>query len=253
MVGGIEDRPFRYRRRDPDNVIEELKLVKRRFGLRDFYFFDEIFTMPGHAERICERMIEEGLDMTWTCEGKPDLVREDMLSLMKRAGCTAIYYGIESGDDQILLDVKKGHRAAHAARAVKLTQAAGMLAAAYVTVGFPNETWTTYLRTVRFLLDAAPDMIRYGFLTPYPITTLHREMKEAGLLMDGMDDSDRRISPFHDADIPLKTKHLGPKALRLMDFLLKHAFSEELARTPISSSDAASWQTAKQQMTGAEV
>ncbi len=233
MVGGAVDRPFRYRRRNPENVIEELKRAKVTHGLRDFYFFDEIFTMPGQTEKVCELMIRENLNLSWTCEGKPDLVRPEMLALMKRAGCAAIYFGVESGDEKILIDVKKGHTSAHARQAVKMTQAAGILAGTYVTVGFPNETWQTYLSTVRFLLDAGPDMIRYGFLTPYPITTLHREMKDAGLIIDGLDGSDRRISPFHDSEIPLKTRNLSPASLKMMDFLMKHAFSTELARTPI--------------------
>ena len=233
MVGGAEDRPFRYRRRSPANVVDELALVVQRFGLRDVYFFDEIFTMPGHTERICELILSRGLRLSWTCEGKPDLVRPAMLALMKRAGCKAIYFGIESGDDRILGDVEKGHTSAQAARAIQMTQAAGILAATYVTIGFPNETWASYLKTIGFLLDSAPDMVRYGFLTPYPITVLHRQMKEAGLLLGDLDHSDRRISPFHDAPIALRTRHLGPWSLRVMDALLKHTFSAELARTPL--------------------
>jgi anaerobic magnesium-protoporphyrin IX monomethyl ester cyclase len=238
MVGGAVDRPFRYRRRSPENVLEELKRAKANHGLRDFYFYDEIFTMPGQTEKVCELMVRENLNLNWTCEGKPDLVRPEMLALMKRAGCVAIYFGVESGDEGILADVKKGHTSAHARQAVKMTQAAGILAGTYVTMGYPNETWQTYLNTVRFLMDAGPDMIRYGFLTPYPITTLHREMKEAGLIIDSLEGSDRRISPFHESEIPLKTHNLGPKALKMMDFLLKQAFSTELARTPIIAQNA---------------
>lgn len=233
MVGGIDDRPFRYRRRSADNVLEEMRAIKRRFGVRDIYVYDEIFTMPGHTERICERMVQEDIGLHWICEGKPDLVRESMLRLMKRAGCAAIYYGVESGDDQILKDVRKGHVSAHAVRAIRMTQAAGMLAAAFVMLGFPGETWRTYLNTVGFLLATEPDLIRYDFLLPYPVTRLHREMKEAGLLDADAWQGDRRISPYHDAPISLGSHALGPRTLKLMDLLLKLTFSTELGRTPL--------------------
>jgi anaerobic magnesium-protoporphyrin IX monomethyl ester cyclase len=163
MVGGIDGRPFRYRKRDPRNVAEEVTLIQRKYGIRDFYVFDEIFTMPGHGDRVCEAWLAAGSQAQWICEGKPDLVNPSMLSLMKRAGCMAIYYGIESGDEGILLDIEKGHNGADARRAVELTRAAGILAGAYVMLGFPGETIETYLRTVGFLLETRPDLLRYDY------------------------------------------------------------------------------------------
>ena len=234
MVGGIEDRPFKYRRRDPENVIEELKLVKAKFGLRDFYFFDEIFTMPGHAEKICELMIKEDLRMSWTCEGKPDLVKEKMLGLMKRAGCTAIYYGVESGDDDILRNVEKGHTSEDARRAIKLTREAGILAGAYIILGFPGETTSSVLRTTKFLLDAKPDMIRYSFLMPYPATVMHREMVDAGLLKPDFDRKsiDRHINADHDLGISHTSEVLSQRQLKSIDALFRMGFATELARSP---------------------
>ncbi|MCZ7680619.1 MAG: radical SAM protein [Sandaracinaceae bacterium] len=114
MVGGIDGRPFTYRKRDPDNVVEEAELLRDRFGVRDFYVFDEIFTSP-HGERVCERLLERGVRARFVCEGKPDLVSAPMLSTLARAGCRAIYYGVESGDDGILRDVHKGTTAPTAA------------------------------------------------------------------------------------------------------------------------------------------
>ena len=236
MTGGIDGRPFRMRKRSPENVVEEIRQL-HAYGIKDFYFFDEIFTMPGHAEPICEAIIASGLKVHFVCDGKPDLVTPEMLRLMKAAGCVAIYHGVESGDPGILKDVRKGQEAGHAAKAIKMTQAAGMLAATYITIGYPNETWQTYLNTVGFLLETKPDMVRYGFLTPYPITVLHKQMKDAGLLLEGMEHSDRRISPFHDAAIPIRSKALGPRTLQIMDALLKHTFSTELARTPMIASE----------------
>lgn len=233
MVGGIEGRPFRYRRRSPDNVAEEVRLLRDRHGVNDFYVFDEIFTMPGHGERVCERWLSEGLRPAWVCEGKPDLVEPEMLRLMKRAGCVAIYYGVESGDDEILAAVDKGHVTADALRAVRLTREAGIMAGSYVMLGFPGETWRSYLRTARFLFEAEPELVRYDFLLPYPVTIIHREMAEAGLLDFVRKDLDRRISPHHDSEIRIRSKHLSPGVLRTMDQLIKLGFVDELTRSPV--------------------
>jgi anaerobic magnesium-protoporphyrin IX monomethyl ester cyclase len=232
MVGGIDGRPFRYRRRDPRNVAEEVRLVRQKYGVRDMYVFDEIFTMPGHGERVCEAWLADRTGVQWICEGKPDLVNAPMLSTMKRAGCLAIYYGIESGDDGILRDVQKGHTTADARRALELTRRAGILAGAYVMLGFPGETLRTYLNTAGFLLETRPDLLRYDFLLPYPVTVLHREMVDSGLLSRGQRTLDRRISPHHDDGISFRARALEPATLKAMEFLLKQGFQRELRRSP---------------------
>ena len=234
MVGGVDDRPFRYRRRDPKNVVEEVELIGKRFGLRDFYVLDEIFTST-HGQAVSEAFVSAGLDLHWLCEGKPDLVTRPILDAMRAGGCKAIYYGIESGDDAILSEVQKGHTVTQARRALDLTTRAGIQTAAYVMVGFPGESWASYLRTIAFLMDTRPDFIRYGFLAPYPITVLHRQMREAGLLTFDREAFDRRISPFHDASISMRSRHLGPAELRAMDFVFKQIFAAELLAAPAAS------------------
>lgn len=232
MVGGIDGRPFRHRKRDPKNVAEEARLARDRYGVRDYYVFDEIFTMPGHGERVCEAWLEDGLGAQWICEGKPDLVTLPMLSTMKRAGCLAVYYGVESGDDGILQGIEKGHTTADARRALALTRQAGILAGAYIMLGFPGETMQTYLRTVRFLLETRPDLLRYDLLLPYPVTVLHREMVQAGLLEGTQRGLDRRISPHHDEPIRYRSTALGPRTLKAMELLLKQGFRKELRSSP---------------------
>ncbi|MBZ0120031.1 MAG: B12-binding domain-containing radical SAM protein, partial [Sandaracinaceae bacterium] len=235
MVGGIEGRPFRYRRRDPANVVEEVRILRERLGVRDFYVFDEIFTMPGHGERVCEALLSAGEKPGFVCEGKPDLVNAEMLALMKRAGCRAIYYGVESGDDALLSEVDKGHTDSDARRAVALTREAGILAGAYVILGLPGESVRSFLKTASFLFEARPELVRYDFLLPYPTTILHSQMKQEGLLDFAERDLDRRISPYHDAAIRIRSRHLSQAPLRWMDGLLKLGFADELARSPLGA------------------
>ncbi len=231
MTGGIHGRPFRWRKRSPENIVEEAKQLWK-YGIRDFYFYDEIFTMPGHAEVVSEKLAQTGLDFHFVCDGKPDLVTLPMLKLMKRAGAIAVYYGVESGDEQILREVEKGHTADDALRAISFTREANILAGAYVMLGFPSDSIHTILRTAAFLLRARPDMIRYGFLMPYPVTVLHDEMVKAGLLDFKPQAIDRHINPNHDAGISHSSNVLSPSMLKMVDRMFRLAFATELARSP---------------------
>lgn len=236
-VGGLPSRSFTYRRRDPASVVEEVRFLRKRFGIGDFFVFDENFTMPGHCEQICERLLNEDARPAFTCEGKPGLVNRSMLELLARSGCRGLFYGIESGDQGILAEINKGHDLSQARQAIRWTKQASLLAGAYVVLGFPQETWATFFRTVGFLFETAPEMIRYDFLLPYPGTSLHRQMRMEGLLgRAGFDRTtlDRRTSPDHRTKIPLSSRALSPRELMVMDRLFKEIFAEELCRAPVA-------------------
>ena len=91
--------------RSPENVIGEIKLLKEKYGVKEIHFADDNFTMDTkRAEEICDRLIEENIDLPWQC---PNGVRIDRLPLsllrkMKKAGCYAVGLGIESGNQKIL-------------------------------------------------------------------------------------------------------------------------------------------------------
>ncbi len=233
MVGGIDGRPFRFRKRDPKNVAEEMKLIQKRYGIGNVYIYDEIFTMPGHGDKICSQWEKEGVRMEFVCEGKPDLVTKPMLETMAKNGCLAVYYGIESGDAGILQDIEKGHEIEHARNAIQMTKDVGILAGAYVMLGFANESARSYLRTAQFLLDTRPDLLRYDFLLPYPATVIFREMNEAGLIEFDRTQMDRHISRQYTPKAAFRSNFLGRRTLKLMEGLLTVAFRDDLMRSPV--------------------
>jgi len=233
MVGGIRDKPFRFRKRDPANVVEEARLLRTRYGVDDFYVVDEIFNMPGHGERVAEALVGADVRVQWCCEAKPDLVDPGALRSFQRAGCYSIFYGVESADPVVLENVEKGHTVEQAERAVRLTKEAGIQTGVFIMFGFPDDDVRTYLRTVRFILDTEPHMIRYDTLLPYPTTTIHEQMVDAGLLSYERTRLDRRIATdVHGEPIAYRTRKLSPAAVRCADFLFKQLFAEELASIP---------------------
>jgi radical SAM superfamily enzyme YgiQ (UPF0313 family) len=92
-----------------DQIIDEIKYLKEKFKIKQFHFYDDTITCnKNFIKTLCNRIIDENLNLHWSCFARVDTVDEEILGLMKKAGCFVIMYGVESLDEKILLDVKKG-------------------------------------------------------------------------------------------------------------------------------------------------
>ena len=98
----------RYRRRSPENVIEELIEIKKQ-GFRGVAIWDDNFCFSEKwISRFSELFRERQLDLSWTCYGRVDQITEQMVRDISSAGCFSIYFGFESGDQSILDFIQKG-------------------------------------------------------------------------------------------------------------------------------------------------
>ncbi|RJR44083.1 MAG: radical SAM protein [Deltaproteobacteria bacterium] len=178
----------RYRFRSPENVLAELKEVKR-LGFREVFFRDETFT--ANRERnlvICEAMIRENLDLSWIANGRVDLVDKESLELMKRAGCHMLKFGVESGSDAILKAYRKGTSTDQARAAFRRARDAGLETHAHFVMGGPGESRDSLERTVDFAKELKPTTVSFGILTPYPGTELFaRVAQKHPEIRDGSD------------------------------------------------------------------
>jgi anaerobic magnesium-protoporphyrin IX monomethyl ester cyclase len=227
-TGGIKGINFYLRKRNPINVIQELNILNSR-GIKDFYFFDEIFTLPNHAEIISKKILEEKLDLLWRCEGKVNFINNNMLEIMKKAGCEMIFYGLESADNVNLNNVKKGQNLNQVRKAILLTKRNDIKVSLYIMLGLPNDSWKSFWKTFIFLLKSNPDSIRFNFLAPYPGTEIFEEMKARGLIDVNYANFDRHLSKENISnDITIRTEYLSEKELRLMEILFKKIFFYKL-------------------------
>ncbi len=171
------------RKRSADNVIAELKLLKERYGIREIYFFDDSFTeFPSKVQALCERMVAERLELTWSCFARFNLVNPELLRAMKAAGCHHASYGIESGDPQLLEAVHKPSSLDRIRQVMAMTRAAGIDILLGFMLGLPGETAATMERTMQFALELDPDMVLFDITTPFPGTELFAWAKRQGLL-----------------------------------------------------------------------
>ncbi len=170
----------------PDYAVRLLKDLRENFGVKEILIEDDTFVLS--AKRMtdfCEGILAENLDITWSCLGRADTVRLDLLKLMKKAGCWHISYGIESGDQQILDKMQKGETIADFERAIKLTKEAGLKSKGFFILGFPDETLETMEATINLAKRLPLDDISVSQMTPYPGSLLYDKVEEYGVFNKG--------------------------------------------------------------------
>jgi len=179
-VGG-----HRYRVRSPGHVAEEIALAKRYFPqVREFFFDDDTFTdnLP-RAEAIARELGK--LSVTWSCNAKANVPR-DTLKVMRDNGLRLLLVGYESGNQQILHNIKKGMRIEVAKRFTKDCHDLGITIHGTFILGLPGETKATIEETIRFAGEINPHTIQVSLAAPYPGTFLYKQATENGWF-DGTD------------------------------------------------------------------
>ncbi|MGQ9666194.1 MAG: B12-binding domain-containing radical SAM protein [Anaerolineae bacterium] len=166
-----------YRQRSPENLIQELKELIRTYGIHNFYFIDDLFTLDvKRLNVLLDMMIAEGLDIRWQCLARVDRVTPELLRRMAAAGCRQIHYGIESGDQEILERVGKRITLEQVRQAVRWTAEAGIRSKGYFMLGLPGDTEETMEQTIQFAASLDLDDAMFSLTTPFPGTRLWEEL-----------------------------------------------------------------------------
>lgn len=172
-----------FRSRSPENVLAEMELLSRRFGVREFAFQDDVFTANRkNLLELCDLLRRSDLGVWWSCLSRVDAVDSEMLGIMKAAGCRQIGFGVESGSDEILQAAGKKTTVSMARQAVRLAREAGLEVVTYFILGLPGETKETLERTLRLSRDLKPDYCLYNILVPLPGTDIYRDAEREGAL-----------------------------------------------------------------------
>jgi hopanoid biosynthesis associated radical SAM protein HpnJ len=183
-VGG-----HRYRTRSAEHVLGEIALARRYFPqVKEFFFDDDTFTddLP-RAEAIARGV--GALGATWSCNAKAN-VPYATLKVLKENGLRLLLVGYESGNQQILNNIKKGIRLDIARQFTRDAKALGIKIHGTFILGLPGETRDTIENTIRFACDIDPDTVQVSIAAPYRGTALHRQALENGWLTgDGLVDA----------------------------------------------------------------
>jgi radical SAM superfamily enzyme YgiQ (UPF0313 family) len=158
--------------------MEELWQLKK-LGINNIHMYADLFTVNrDQVVELCKLMIEENIKIKWTCNSRVDFVDEEMLTLMGKAGCRLISWGIESGNEQILKHVRKGAYPDKAERALRWAKKAGIMNWGYFIIGLPGETEETIRQTIDFAKKLPLDIALFHVAAPYPGTPFFFEVVE---------------------------------------------------------------------------
>ncbi len=171
----------KWRTRSPKNVLDEMEQIVKELGIQSVVIYDDLFTLDKQrVKEICQGILERGLRFQWKCEGRVDRVDGEMLAWMKKAGCSLIAYGVESGNQVGIDYLQKGITLSQIRRAFALTRRAGIRPMAYFILGIPVETYAQGLETIRFAKELNPDYAQFSILSPLKGTKLYEEAKAGG-------------------------------------------------------------------------
>ena len=174
----------RIRFHSPENFVSQLEILYNK-GVTFFYISDDNFTIKkNRVVDICKRIVDRGLKITWVAISRVTYVDDDILYWMRKAGCTQISYGIESGSEKIRGLLNKNVKTDEVKRAFALTRKYGMIARAYFIYGSPEETWETIQETIDLMHEIKPLICVSYILEIYPGTKLYSDFRQKFNLTD---------------------------------------------------------------------
>jgi radical SAM superfamily enzyme YgiQ (UPF0313 family) len=176
---------YSVRVRSPENIVKELWLL-HDLGIHNIHMYADLFTVShDQVMGLCQLILEQGLQVRWTCNSRVDYVDEDMLRLMGRAGCWMIAWGIESASEEILRRARKGAYPDKVEQALRWSRAAGIGNWGYFVIGLPGETEQTIRQTIDFAKKLPLDLALFHIAAPYPGTPFFFDVVQNGWFRPG--------------------------------------------------------------------
>ncbi|MDD2805041.1 MAG: radical SAM protein [Elusimicrobiales bacterium] len=157
------------RRRNPEDVVEEMRHVARMYAVKEFRFEDCAFTAdPARAKQICALLKERLPGTAWNCDVRADTASDGLFAAMRAAGCSRVFLGVETGSQKMLgeLGANKAIRLDQVRNTVKLAKKHGMRINCSFVLGLPGETLETAMESLKFALELDPDYAMFAALMP---------------------------------------------------------------------------------------
>lgn len=170
----------KYRMRDPNSIVDEMIYMYERYGSEIFSFMDLAFPLVReHAIEVCNELIKRRFNkkLRWMTECRVKPLDINLLTLMKKAGCVRICFGIESGNNRILKALRKNFTVEDVKSAVKMAHKAGLTIDGMFMIGLPGETEKMINETISFAIGLNLRYAIFNIFVPYPGCELYDNLK----------------------------------------------------------------------------
>jgi anaerobic magnesium-protoporphyrin IX monomethyl ester cyclase len=168
-----------YHSRSPGNVLAEIRMLRERYAPDHLWFCDDILGLKkSWLAAWSEAMASEGLATPFLCQTRVDLMTEENVRALRRAGCAEAWLGAESGAQSVLDAMDKGITVEETRAAVARLRAAGIRVGLFLQFGYPGEAWPEIQATRAMVRDLAPDEIGVSVSYPLPGTKFHERVRE---------------------------------------------------------------------------
>lgn len=159
----------RYRRIDSTNVVDQIEYVIKKFNTQLIEFVDETFTLSRNRTKdLCNEIIKRKIKIRWICLTRVDNVDEELLLLMKAAGCYKIRFGVESGNEAIRFRSHKKITNNQFENIIRTCKKIGIKTLCFYIFGFPSETEEQMKETLEYSFTLPSDTVTYSRMEPIP-------------------------------------------------------------------------------------
>src|SRR3989338_2335534 len=169
-----------FRPRSAEHILGEIKYFYDK-GFRFFEFVDDVFTMDiERAKKVCRMILDSGMKFRWNCANgiRADRVDEELLVLMKKAGCEFVAYGLETGNPDMLKIIKKAITLEKATETFHLTRRIGLKFAVNFIIGHQEETFERAMDSIKYASSIPADYVNFSNMIPYPGTEVYKWIEE---------------------------------------------------------------------------
>ena len=164
----------------PQRVIGEIQDLQSKYGTKGIYFINDNFTLrKKETLELCDLMVKNKLDLEWVCDTRVDLVTQELLEAMSRAGCKTIWFGVESGSQKILQRIGRDTTLAQIENAFKLCRKNNIKTACSFMLGVPGETLKDMEASLKFAKKLNPDWCIFNVFIANPDSKMYQEVLDS--------------------------------------------------------------------------
>ncbi|MEK7397968.1 MAG: radical SAM protein, partial [Candidatus Poribacteria bacterium] len=172
----------KFRLKSPQKIIEQMKFIKQTYKVNNIGLDHDMFTAnKKEVEAFCYALLDSGENFNWGCSARVDCIDDDLLSLMSKAGCKGIFFGIESASPRLQKSINKNLKLTEAVDRIQYADKQGISTAVSLITAFPDETEDELKETLNFFVEslrfnnAEPQI---GLLAPLAGSPMYAKYKD---------------------------------------------------------------------------